>query len=106
MARFDTSLQRWVPGIGYVLLEPADRKDALEDDQSTWGTCSELIPELPRAHRRKPMLCFVGFARAQLSHVARGEARYKARSGNNKLDMWEMEELPDALINLTGQRCG
>jgi hypothetical protein len=94
MARFHTSLQRWVPGIGYVLLEPLDRKDALEDDQSARGTCSELIPELPQAHRRKPMLCFVGFVRGQLSHVARGEARYKARSGNDKLDMWEMEELP------------
>jgi len=44
--------------------------------------------------RRKPMLCFIGFARGQLSHVARAEARYKARSGNDKLDMWQVEELP------------
>ena len=97
MAHFHTSSQRWVPEIGYVLLESADRKDALEDDQSVWGTCSELIPELPQAHRRKPMLCFLGFSRGQLSHVARSEARYKARSGNDKLDMWEMEKLPSSV---------
>jgi hypothetical protein len=28
------------------------------------------------------------------ANVARAEVRYKARSGNDKLDLWRMEELP------------
>jgi hypothetical protein len=85
---------RWVPEIGYVLPSSAERKAALDRDHCIWGNCSELIPEVPKAHRRKPMLCFIGFSRGQLSHVARAEVRYKARSGNDKLDMWHVEKLP------------
>lgn len=49
---------------------------------------------MPESARRKPSLCFIGFARGQISHVARAEIRYKARSGNDRLDLWKMEALP------------
>jgi hypothetical protein len=68
---------RWVPEIGYVLRSSPDRKEALDHDHGVWGNCSELIAEVPEAHRRKPMLCFIGFARGQLSHIARAEARMR-----------------------------
>lgn len=84
----------WAPQIGYVLHEKADRYDALEDDLVGYDSCSEIIPEVPQAHRRKRMLCFIGFEKGKLTHVARGEARYKARTGNDKLDLWKMEKLP------------
>ena len=49
---------RLAPKIGYVLRSSPDRKEALDHDHGIWGNCSELIAEVPGAHRRKPMLCF------------------------------------------------
>jgi hypothetical protein len=91
---FGPFAEPWIPEIGYVLHEPADRKEELEDDHGIRGECSEIIREVPESARRKPSLCFIGFARGQISHVARAEIRYKARSGNDRLDLWKMEALP------------
>jgi hypothetical protein len=66
----------------------------LEDDHGIRGECYESVREVPENARRKPSLCFIGFARGQISHVARAEIRFKARSGNDRLDLWKMEALP------------
>jgi hypothetical protein len=84
----------WAADIGYVLFVNPARQGPLEDDLCYQGECSELISEVPRSIRRQPSLCFVGFRRGQISHVARAEIRYKARSGNDRLDLWRMVELP------------
>ena len=89
-----TFAEPWIPKIGYVLYEQADRQELLEDDLGIRDECWESIPEVPESARRKPTLCFVGFKRGQISHVARAEIRYKARSGNDRIDLWKMEPLP------------
>jgi hypothetical protein len=58
------------------------------------GECMEQITEVPQSVRRKACLCFIGFARGQISHIARAEIRYKARTGNDRIDLWKMEKLP------------
>jgi hypothetical protein len=91
---FGPLAEPWIPEVGYVLHERAERQEALEDDLGSRDECSEIVPEIPQSARRKASLCFIGFKRGQISHVARAEIRYKARSGNDRLDIWKMEELP------------
>jgi hypothetical protein len=57
-------MRAWPPKIGYVLQSSPDRKEALDHDHGIWGNCSELIAKVPAAHRRKPMLCFIGLRAA------------------------------------------
>ncbi len=102
----------WIPKVGYVLHEPANRQEDLEDEHSVGEECSEMVPEVPESARRKPSLCFIGFARGQISHVARAEVRYKARTGNDRLDLWKMVALPKPVAvaklraSLKGPRVG
>ena len=97
----------WNAEIGYVLHNEGDRKDALDNDFNDKGICSELIPEVTKTAKRKNMLCFIGFSEGQLSHIARAEVRYPARSGNDRIDLWKIEELPtpvavDRLVEAVG----
>jgi len=56
---FGSFPEPWIPEIGYVLHEPVDRKEELEDDHGIRGECSEIIREVPENARRKPSLCFI-----------------------------------------------
>jgi hypothetical protein len=90
-------VESWIPELGYILHEDAVRQTILEQDLSTHAVCSEVIREVPSAIRRKKVLCFLGFKKGQISHVARSEIRYKARSGNDRLDIWKLEPLPNPI---------
>lgn len=83
----------WIPEIGYVLYENADRLAVMEQAIDLADEYMEQILEVPQSVRRKACLCFIGFVRGQISHVARAEIRYKARTGNDRIDLWKMEKL-------------
>ena len=92
-----TSREAWIPSEGYVLLlKPADL-EILESDLRVTGICSKAIPKVPAALRRHGMLCFISAARGKLTHVARSAVHYVAESGRDKLDIWNLTELPRPL---------
>jgi hypothetical protein len=94
---FGPFAELWIPKIGYVLYEKADRQEVMEQASDIDGECMEQIAEVPQSVRRKACLCFIGFARGQISHLARAEIRYKARTGNDRIDLWKMEKLSQRL---------
>jgi hypothetical protein len=97
----------WVPEIGYVPRSDAERQEALEEDLSARSLCSQQVKEIPAAARRKPLLCFISFSRGLLSHVARGEVRYSAQSGWDRLDLWNLTEFdPPIRISALTKRLG
>jgi len=80
----------WTPEIGFLLQVKADRLDELEEALRTREICSQGIPEIPVALRRKWMLCFVSTDGRSLTHVARSIVYYAAESGRDKLDVWNL----------------
>lgn len=84
----------WIPEHGYVLTITPERFKELESDQFPTGSCSQGIQEIPRALLRKWMLCFISTRRGQLAYVARSVVRYPAESGKDRLDIWNLEPLP------------
>jgi len=83
----------WVPKHGYVLVINQHRFDELEQDLQAESQCSQAVPKVPIAMRRKSMLCFISVQRGYLTHVARSVARYPAESGRDKLDIWNVSPL-------------
>ncbi|MGN4069924.1 hypothetical protein ACS0Y7_35545 [Burkholderia gladioli] len=83
----------WIPQIGFLLRVKADRLNELEDALHTREICSQGIPEISVALRRKWMLCFVSTDGRSLSHVARSVVYYAAESGRDKLDIWNLTPL-------------
>ncbi|MGF6642434.1 hypothetical protein [Paraburkholderia sp. GAS82] len=83
----------WIPEIGFLLHVKADRLNELEDALQTREICSQGIPEISVALRRKWMLCFVSTDGRSLSHVARSVVYYAAESGRDKLDIWNLTSL-------------
>jgi hypothetical protein len=92
--QFLDAREPWVPDHGYVLLLKSSRLEELEADLTVQSMCSQAIPKLPTAMRRRPMLCFIGAKRGWLTHVARSVSYYPAESGRDKLDIWNLTELP------------
>jgi hypothetical protein len=80
----------WVPEHGYVLSVTPERLEELEDDLSARSTCSQAVPKIPAAMRRRWMLCFISVKRGYLTHVARSVVYYPAESGRDKLDIWNV----------------
>ena len=80
----------WIPKHGYVLTLTADRLGELESDLAGSSICSQAIPKIPMAVRRKEMLCFISTKRGHLTHVARSVVYYAAESGRDKLDVWNL----------------
>ena len=94
---FGPFAELWIPKIGYVLYEKADRQDVMEQAFAIADEYMGQIAEVPQTVRRKACFCFIGFARGQISHVARAEIRYKARTGNDRIDLWKIEKLPQPI---------
>jgi hypothetical protein len=94
---FGPFAELWIPTIGYVLYEKADRQPVMERASAVADEYMAQIAEVPQTVRRKACFCFVGFARGQISHVARAEIRYKARTGNDRIDLWKIEKLPQPI---------
>ncbi|SIT14043.1 hypothetical protein [Insolitispirillum peregrinum] len=82
----------WVPEHGYVLSVTSERLEELEDDISAQGTCSQAVPKIPAAMRRRWMLCFISVKKGYLTHVARSVVYYPAESGRDKLDIWNVTQ--------------
>lgn len=80
----------WIPKHGYVLTLTADRLEELESDLVGSNICSQAIPKIPMALRRKEMLCFLSAKRGYLTHVARSVVYYGAESGKDKLEVWNL----------------
>jgi hypothetical protein len=80
----------WIPKYGYVLTLTAGRLEELESDLAGRSICSQAIPKIPMAMRRKEMLCFLSVKRGYLTHVARSIVYYPAESGKDKLDVWNL----------------
>ncbi|SHH62685.1 hypothetical protein SAMN04488135_1047 [Pollutimonas bauzanensis] len=80
----------WIPNHGYVLTLKADRLEELERDLAGNSICSQAIPKIPMAMRRKPMLCFLSTKKGYLTHVARSVVYYAAESGKDKLEIWNL----------------
>lgn len=80
----------WVPEHGYVLLISAERLKELEIDLYAESTCSQAVPKIPTALRRRWMLCFISTKKGYLTHVARSVVYYPAESGKDKLDLWNV----------------
>jgi hypothetical protein len=82
--------ESWVPEHGYVLKIDAGRLEELESDLAAQSTCSQGIPKIPTAVRRRWMLCFISVKRGYLTHVARSVVYYAAESGKDKLEIWNL----------------
>lgn len=80
----------WVPKHGYMLVLSADRLEELESDLAGSSVCSQGIPKIPVAVRRKEMLCFISVKKGHLTHVARSAVYYGAESGRDKLEIWNL----------------
>lgn len=80
----------WVPEHGYVLSITAERLQDLESDLAAQSTCSQGVPKIPAAMRRRWMLCFISVKKGYLTHVARSVVYYAAESGRDKLDIWNV----------------
>ena len=80
----------WVPEHGYVLSITTERLEELESDLAAQGTCSQAVPKIPVAMRRRWMLCFISVKKGYLTHVARSVVYYPAESGKDKLDIWNV----------------
>ncbi|MFJ5330806.1 hypothetical protein [Pectobacterium versatile] len=91
--RYIESRDTWIPSHGYVLTLKVDRLDELEEDLVVNSFCSQAIPKIPMATRRKPMLCFLCAKNGYLTHVARSIVYYGAESGKDRLDMWNLSPL-------------
>jgi hypothetical protein len=87
----------WVPEHGYVLSITAERLEELESDLAAQSTCSQAVPKIPVAMRRRRMLCFIGIKKGYLTHVARSVVYYPAESGKDKLDIWNVTPLPKSV---------
>jgi len=85
---------QWIPEHGYVLSLNVERFSELQSDLDAESICSQAIPKVPAAMRRRWMLCFISVKKEQLTHVARSVARYPAESGKDKLDIWNVVPLP------------
>lgn len=83
----------WVPEHGYVLKLSAKRFEVLESDLQSESGCSQGVPKIPVAMRRRWMLCFLSVRRGYLTHIARSVIRYAAESGKDRLDIWNVQEL-------------
>ncbi len=64
--------------------------DEFDGDLSAQSTCSQAIPKIPVAMRRRWMLCFISVKNGYLTHVARSVVYYPAESGRDKLDIWNV----------------
>ena len=84
---------QWVPDNGYVLSVTAERLKELERDLDVQSICSQGIPKIPTAMRRRSMLCFISVKKGFLTHVARSAVYYPAESGRDKLDIWNLTTL-------------
>lgn len=84
---------RWVPEHGYVLSLSGERFAELQRDLDAESICSQAIPKVPAAMRRRWMLCFISVKKKYLTHVARSVANYPAESGKDKLDIWNVMPL-------------
>lgn len=80
----------WIPTHGYVLVVTAERLRELESDLAGSSICSQGIPKIPVAVRRKEMLCFLSVKKGHLTHVARSAVYYAAESGKDKLEIWNL----------------
>ncbi|UFT94946.1 hypothetical protein [Pectobacterium carotovorum] len=100
--RYIESRDTWIPRHGYVLMLKVDRLGELEEDLVGNSICSQAIPKIPMAMRRKPMLCFLSAKRGYLTHVARSIVYYGAESGKDKLDMWHLTKLtkPVSMVHI------
>ncbi|WP_316186581.1 MULTISPECIES: hypothetical protein [unclassified Bradyrhizobium] len=83
----------WIPEQGYVLPISAARLAELESDLYASSICSQAIPKIPAATRRRWMLCFFSTKKGYLTHVARSVVLYAAESGKDKLDIWNVTPL-------------
>ena len=83
----------WIPEHGYVLVLTADRLAELESDLAGSSICSQAVPKISAAVRRKPMLCFLSAKRGCLTHLARSAVNYEAESGKDKLEIWNLTPL-------------
>ena len=81
-----------IPEHGYVLSITAARLEELETDLAVQSTCSQAIPKIPVAMRRRWMLCFISVKKGFLTHVGRSVVYYPAESGKDKLDIWNVTE--------------
>jgi hypothetical protein len=80
----------WIPEHGYVLTINAGRLEELESDLAVQSTCSQAIPTIPAAMRRRWMLCFISVKRGYFTHVARSVVYYAAESGRDRLEIWNL----------------
>lgn len=70
----------------------ADRLEELKNDLVVSSICSQAVPKIPMAVRRKEMLCLISAKRGCLTHVARSVVYYAAESGKDKLEMWNLTQ--------------
>jgi hypothetical protein len=87
----------WVPEHGYVLSIKADRLKELERDLAAQSICSQAVPKIPAALRRRWMLCFISAKKGHFTHVARSVVYYPAESGRDKLDIWNVMPFGEAV---------
>lgn len=80
----------WVPEHGYVLHLTAERFEDLQNDLAASSECSQAVPKIPVALRRKWMLSFIGTRKGYLTHAARSVVRYAAESGKDRLEIWNV----------------
>lgn len=80
----------WVPEQGYLLMLNEARLAELQSHLDRRSFCSQSIPEIPIALRRRRMLCFISARRGLLTHVARSVVCYEAESGKDKLEIWNV----------------
>lgn len=80
-----------------MLHEKPTRKAELEDDLYAEDECSEEVSTVPGTVKKKPMLCFISFEHGKLTHVARAEIRYRARTKHDRIDLWRLEAFPTSV---------
>lgn len=71
----------WIPEHGYVLSISPARLEELQSDLDAESTCSQAVPKIPAALRRRWMLCFFSTKKGYLTHVARSVVYHPAESG-------------------------
>lgn len=80
----------WVPEQGYLLMLDEGRLGELQGDLDYRSACSQSVPKIPVALRRRWMLCLISARRGHLTHVARSVVYYEAESGKDKLELWNL----------------
>jgi hypothetical protein len=81
---------------GYVLNVARGRRAVLLEAHQSGLTVAESVPEFTHS-RSHPLVCFVGFQDASITHLALGRRGHRAGTGLRRLNLTDLSELPEPI---------